>query len=149
MNPWLRFYLPVSDGEFDDLIADLGRMGASCTAERPSYVRCTWRGVGFNVIHDAEGELKALITNDGGLGAHAWDQIDPIFLRMGHHTGWGPNAVGVASERVGAFFYDPDLAKFGNAFSPLVQTSSFESANLALQRPFQDRYNPRYENQPT
>jgi len=50
---------------------------------------------------------------------------------------------------VGAFFYDPDLAKFGNAFSPFVQASSFESANLALQRPFQDRYNPRYERQPT
>ena len=54
-----------------------------------------------------------------------------------------------AHERVGAFFYDPDLAKFGNAFSPFVQTDSFERANLAMQRPFQDRYNPRYDNQPT
>jgi hypothetical protein len=48
---------------------------------------------------------------------------------------------------VGAFFYDPDLAKFGNAFSPFVEASSYEAAQLALQRPFEDRYNPRYERQ--
>jgi hypothetical protein len=53
----------------------------------------------------------------------------------------------VGAECVGAFFYDADLAKFGNAFSPFVQTNSPAWANLALQRPFQDRYSPRYDNQ--
>ncbi len=46
-------------------------------------------------------------------------------------------------------FFDPDLMKFGNAMSPFVQMPSYESAQLAMQRPFEDRYNPRYENQPT
>jgi hypothetical protein len=50
-------------------------------------------------------------------------------------------------ERVGGFFYDADLAKFGNAFSPFVQTDSQQKATLALQRPFQDRYNPCYDDQ--
>jgi hypothetical protein len=46
-------------------------------------------------------------------------------------------------------FFDPDLMKFGNAMSPFVQMPSYETAQLAMQRPFEDRYNPRYENQPT
>lgn len=49
--------------------------------------------------------------------------------------------------RTGLFYYDKDLAQFGNALSPIVQTSSYEAAQLALQRPFQDRYNSRYDNQ--
>src|SRR5271163_3553960 len=42
-------------------------------------------------------------------------------------------------------FFDPDLMKFGNAMSPFQTMPSFEAANLAMQRPFEDRYNPRYD----
>ena len=42
-------------------------------------------------------------------------------------------------------FFDPDLMKFGNAMSPFVQMPSYESAQLAMQRPFEDRYNSRYD----
>lgn len=41
--------------------------------------------------------------------------------------------------------YDPDLAKFGNAVSPIVPVESDRYAQLAMQRPFADRYNPRYD----
>ena len=43
------------------------------------------------------------------------------------------------------FMYDPDLAKFGNAVSPIVPVESDRYAQLAMQRPFADRYNPRYD----
>lgn len=89
MNPFFRIYSPVSDGAFADLIDDLGRRGASCSAERPSFVRCVWRNMHFNVVHDIEGELKAQITDDAGLGLHAWDFLDPIFSRMGNHERTG------------------------------------------------------------
>lgn len=89
MSPFFRIYLPVSDGEFAELIDDLGRRGASCSVERPSFVRCVWRGVHFNVIHDVEGNLKAQILDDAGLGVHAWDFLDPIFVRMGSHERTG------------------------------------------------------------
>jgi hypothetical protein len=45
---------------------------------------------------------------------------------------------------VGAFFYDPDLAKFGNAFSPFVDMS-YERAQRAMQLPFADRYGSRLD----
>jgi hypothetical protein len=58
------------------------------------------------------------------------------------------NVMSVAEDhRVGLVFYDPDLAKFGNAMSPFVEMPSFRDAHLAMQRPFEDRYNPRYESQ--
>jgi len=342
----LRWYAPVTDGEFAGIIDALGRAGASCAAERPSFVHCSKHGASFTIVHDVEGGIRAYLTSDGGLGERAWDLVDPILKRSDTRTGWGPSAVGVDmacappgdtgnvsmfgfqktceecgncdspdweafrrwsietehlrdpntpspcqpprypepgdsfvfpqntcqecgncddpawisfhewsreceldiarqiastehvgqtnvsasdvlaaqqmlrklgytgwktsrrihpdedpsgadqpldadgvlgfntwvalrrfqsihglyvdglpgsatlaalraavqpndSTRVGAFFYDQDLAKFGNAFSPFVQTDSVARANLALQRPFEDRYNPRYDNQPT
>jgi hypothetical protein len=45
---------------------------------------------------------------------------------------------------VGAFFYDPDLAKFGNAFSPIVDMP-YERAQRAMQLPFADRYGSRLD----
>lgn len=53
---------------------------------------------------------------------------------------------GAEDHRVGLFFYDPDLARFGNAMSPFVQMD-YRDAVLVMQRPFEDRYNPRYESQ--
>ncbi len=41
--------------------------------------------------------------------------------------------------------YDPDLAKFGNAVSPIVPVDNDRYAQFAMQRPFADRYNPRYD----
>jgi hypothetical protein len=148
-----RFYAPASIGMFTDMVDDFGRAGASCVAQSPSFIRCTWRGAHFTIIRDDDG-IRAQLMDDGGLGAHAWDVVDPILSRRSaQYTGWASSGMSSASlsgpECVGAFFYDKDLAQFGNAFSPFVQTSSFEAANLALQRPFQDRYNPRYDNQPT
>jgi hypothetical protein len=138
----VRFYSPVSDGAFADIVDELGRAGASCMAERPSFVRCTWHGARFVIVHDPDGVVRAQLVDDAGLGARAWDAIDSVLTRStSTHTGWG------SAERVGAFFYDADLAKFGNAFSPFVQTSSQQAATLALQRPFEDRYNPRYDGQ--
>lgn len=43
------------------------------------------------------------------------------------------------------FMYDADLAKFGNAVSPIVPVENDRYAQLAMQRPFADRYNPRYD----
>lgn len=137
-----RFYAPVSTGAFADMVDDLSRAGVSCVSGSPNLVRCTWRGARFTIVRDDDG-LRAQLLDDAGLGAHAWDVIDPILSRA------NAQRTGFAGERVGAFFYDQDLAKFGNAFSPFVQTDSFVRANLALQRPFEDRYNPRYDNQPT
>lgn len=54
---------------------------------------------------------------------------------------------GAGDHMVGLIYYDPDLAKFGNAMSPFVEMASFKDAHLAMQRPFEDRYNPRYESQ--
>ncbi|HYX20496.1 MAG TPA: hypothetical protein VFA98_06580 [Thermoanaerobaculia bacterium] len=45
---------------------------------------------------------------------------------------------------VGAFFYDPDLAKFGNAFSPFVDLP-YERAQRAMQLPLSDRYGSRLD----
>lgn len=42
------------------------------------------------------------------------------------------------------FFYDPDLAKFGNAFSPFVDMP-YEQAQRAMQLPFEDRYGTRLD----
>lgn len=234
----------MSSGAFAEIIDELSRAGVSCSQASPNLVRCTWRGAHITIVRDDE-FVRAQLLDDGGLGVHAWDVIDPILTRAsttrtglssdeayhmfgsdmglcdvqpclytdmdgnptmyasgrpaGHvggdpsHDTTGkylnadgsssyPNASGLRDagwdgpslptdarknevvrarreaafgrpervpERVGGFYYDPDLAKFGNAFSPFVQTDSFERANLALQRPFQDRYNPRYDNQPT
>jgi hypothetical protein len=138
-----RFYGPVSSGMFADMVDDLSRAGMTCVPGSPNLVRCTWRGARFTIVRDDDG-VRAQLLDDAGLGAHAWDIIDPILNRAS-----APRTGFANSERVGAFFYDKDLAKFGNAFSPFVQAPSFEAANLALQRPFQDRYNPRYDNQPT
>jgi len=46
--------------------------------------------------------------------------------------------------RVGAFFYDPDLAKFGNAISPIV-SMPYDRAVRAMSLPFEDRYGPRLD----
>lgn len=139
----IHFYGPVSTGAFADMVDELGRAGVSCNQASPNLVRCTWRGARFTIVRDDE-ILRAQLLDDAGLGAHAWDVIDPILSRASmQRTGFADR------ERVGAFFYDADLAKFGNAFSPFVQTDSVVRANLALQRPFEDRYNPRYDNQPT
>lgn len=145
----VRFYAPISDGTFLDRIDELGRSGVQCVMQSPSYARCTWRGAQFNIVHDPEGGIRAQLANDGGMGVRAWDVVEPI-LSGGASQHVGQSMVeGEGDHLVGAFFYDPDLAKFGNAFSPFVQTDSFERANLALQRPFEDRYNPRYDIQPT
>jgi hypothetical protein len=56
---------------------------------------------------------------------------------------WGPEA-DQADHMVGAFFYDPDLAQFGNAISPFVDLS-YEQAQRAMQLPFEDRYGPRLD----
>lgn len=53
------------------------------------------------------------------------------FMREGEHV-------------VGAFFYDPDLAKFGNAFSAFVDMP-YERAQRAMQLPFEDRYGSRLD----
>lgn len=53
------------------------------------------------------------------------------------------------NHRVGLFNYDPDFAHFGNAISPFMEVSSCERTQLAMQRRPEDRYNPRYDNQPT
>jgi hypothetical protein len=45
-------------------------------------------------------------------------------------------------------YYDPELAKFGNAVSPFVRMPSFEAAHLASQRRFEDRYGS-WMDQPT
>jgi hypothetical protein len=68
---------------------------------------------------------------------HYWPQAFP--------EGTGSESAG--EHIVGLFFYDPDLAQFGNAMSPFVEMPSFKDAYLAMQRPFEDRYNPRYESQ--
>lgn len=77
----IRFYPPVSDGAFLDLVDDLGRAGVSCMLERSSFIRCTWHGARFVIVHDVEGGIRAQLLDDAGLGAHAWDVIDPILLR--------------------------------------------------------------------
>lgn len=41
-------------------------------------------------------------------------------------------------------FYDPSLAKFGNAVSPFQMLPSYEAAHLAELRRPEDRYDPRY-----
>lgn len=143
----IRFYGPVSVGTFFDIVRELGQSGMSCNQASPNLARCTWRGARFTIVRDDD-EMRAQLLEDGGLGAHAWDVVDPILTRASA-TRVGQSMVEGAAERVGGFYYDPDLAKFGNAFSPFVQSDSFERANLAMQRPFQDRYNPRYDNQPT
>jgi hypothetical protein len=43
------------------------------------------------------------------------------------------------------FMYDPDLAGFGNALSPIVRMPSYGAAQRALQRPLSDRYSSRYD----
>jgi hypothetical protein len=86
----LHFYPPVSDGAFIDLIEGLRHAGASCSLERPSFARCIWQGVRFNVVHDVEeGGVRAQITDDAGLGPHAWDQIDAFLT---HATSRDPGA---------------------------------------------------------
>lgn len=50
----------------------------------------------------------------------------------------------VGNAIVGGFFYDADLAKFGNAISPFVQMP-YERAVRAMQLPFEDRYGPRLD----
>jgi len=45
-------------------------------------------------------------------------------------------------------FYDPDLAKFGNAISPFVRLPSYESAQRAERTRFEDRYGSWFD-QPT
>lgn len=49
------------------------------------------------------------------------------------------------TRRGGGFMYDPDLARFGNAVSPLVTMPSYGAAQRAMQRPFADRYSSRYD----
>lgn len=49
------------------------------------------------------------------------------------------------TRRRSGFMYDPDLARFGNAVSPLVTMPSYGAAQRAMQRPFTDRYSSRYD----
>lgn len=143
----IRFYGPTSDAGFLDIVDELGRRGLSCvTAATGNTVRCTWHGARFTIVRDDDG-IRAQVLDDGGMGSRAWDAVDPVLSRSSIRTGSAIADAG--SHYVGAFFYDADLAKFGNAFSPFVQTDSFARANLALQRSFEDRYNPRYDAQPT
>lgn len=93
----IRFYPPISDGGFLDLVDELIRAGVSCTLERPSFARCTWHGARFVIVHDVEGGIRAQLLDDAGLGVHAWDVIDPILLRT---------TAGVMT-RTGFYYYGP------------------------------------------
>ena len=138
----IRFYAPLSDGAFQDVVDDLAHAGVVCTSGTSSnFQRCTSRGARYIIANDPD-QLRVQLLDEGGLGTRACDAIDAVLSRAS-----APRTS--FSEHVGGFYYDADLAKFGNAFSPFVQSDSFERTNLALQRPFEDRYNPRYENQPT
>jgi hypothetical protein len=57
----------------------------------------------------------------------------------------GGGGVGSDDHHVGLFFYDPDLAKFGNAVSPIIPNISYETAQRAMNLPFADRYGPRLD----
>jgi hypothetical protein len=154
MAAGVRFYAPVSDGAFQDIVDELGRAGLSCAPASPNLVRCTWRGARFTIVHDPEGSIRAQLLDDAGLGQHAWDAVDPILSRgASSRTGvMGEYAVGVwggEAPRDVVTMYDPDLAKFGNAVSPFVEMPSYEAAHLAQKRSFQDRYDSRYLDQPT
>jgi len=85
---------------------------------------------------------------DASAGHTCWTDPDTGMISMFPSIAAAKDAAARhAGERVGFTFYDPDLAKFGNAMSPFVEMSSFKDAHLATQRPFEDRYNPRYESQ--
>jgi hypothetical protein len=60
-----------------------------------NQARCTWHNAHFIVVHDPDGAIRAQLTDDGGLGAHAWDLVDSILTQA---TRGSPGArVGLAS----------------------------------------------------
>lgn len=82
----MRWYAPVTDGGFFDLISDLGQAGAACAGEHPT--RCTWRGARFTVVHDVEGGVRVYIDDAGALGAAGvWRMLDAILVPATHRTG--------------------------------------------------------------
>jgi hypothetical protein len=82
----MRWYAPVSDGRFSDIVYDLRSAGASCAGEHPA--QCSFRGVSFTLVHDVEGGIRAYVTNPGALGyAGAWSLIDSFLPRAGERTG--------------------------------------------------------------
>jgi hypothetical protein len=82
----MRWYAPVTDGGFFDLISDLGQAGAACAGEHPT--RCTWRGARFTVVHDVEGGVRVYIDDAGALGsAGVWRMLDAIIVPATHRTG--------------------------------------------------------------
>jgi len=85
----MRWYAPVTDGGFLDLLSDLREAGAACTGEHPA--RCTWRGARFTLIHDVEGPVRAYIDDPGPLGIPGvWALLDPVLLPATHRTGAAP-----------------------------------------------------------
>jgi len=78
----IRFYAPISDGSFLDLIDEFGRAGISCAPASPNLVRCSWHGARFIVVHDPDGVIRCQLLDDAGLGLHAWDLIDAILTRF-------------------------------------------------------------------
>jgi hypothetical protein len=82
----MRWYAPVTDGGFFDLISDLGQAGAACAGEHPT--RCAWRGARFTVVHDVEGGVRVYIDDAGALGfAGVWRMLDAIIVPATHRTG--------------------------------------------------------------
>ncbi|HYB24725.1 MAG TPA: hypothetical protein VED41_13065 [Solirubrobacteraceae bacterium] len=90
-----------------------------------------WRRYGWPGIEVREsGPVVPLV--DCEARGDAFMRGDPRFERAGE-------------DRVGLFFYDPDLAKLGNAASPFIPNISYDVAQRAMNLPLQDRYGSRLE----
>lgn len=138
MPPRVRFYAPLSDGAFQDVIDDLGHAGIVCSAgASPNFQRCSTRGARYVIVSDPD-QIRVQLLDEGGLGARAWDPIDGILSR----------AVRTSGEFVGGVtFFDPDLTKYGNAMSPFSVQPSYEVAQRMMSLPLADRYGDRaYQN---
>ena len=100
------------------------------------------------VFGDAEA-VRQMLSGIDWQAAYGWPIFDvrPMMLpltdcvRRGDAFARGLRSGGHA---VGAFFYDPDLAKFGSASSPFVDLP-YARAERAMQLPFADRYGPRLD----
>jgi hypothetical protein len=141
----IRFYAPLSDGAFQDVVDDLAHAGVACTSGTSSnFQRCSSRGARY-IISNEPDQLRVQLLDEGGLGARAWDAIDSILLRAtSPRTSGGVASGGVGGEFVGGItFFDPELMKYGNAISPFSIQPSYEVAQRMMSLPLADRYGDR------
>jgi hypothetical protein len=77
-----RWYAPITDGAFEDLVDSFKDAGAACEGG-PPVVHCQFPGVLFALTHDVEGGVRVTLldlSTTAGLPA-VWSKIEAVVKR--------------------------------------------------------------------